>query len=176
MSVKIFNGFLMKECSMSHLKNFIEIYKKEVFQIATNRFNEFIKNVVKEDSSEQSVKEKESKAFTLWMQRREDIDLKEKNDPFVDISCELLFIPVEVDNQQYLAGMLFTKNKDMLDLWMNKENVLSFSYTDQSDKPEDISNEDWMFRKKVWSVLSDEIISMQGFSFEVLSKRMVFPF
>ena len=82
-----------------------------------------------------------------------------------DTKFSILFIPCG----EFTLGYTFTAHKDWHNEWLKQEGVLEYNFWDNTDAPDDISEEDWLQREKDWSVLTGEPMSMQGFIIEATS-------
>ena len=49
-------------------------------------------------------------------------------------------------------------------------------HDDRADKPDSISDEEWKFFEEISSHISTDIITRQGFSIELISKKTIFPY
>lgn len=176
MSIKIRQAFLIKDMKMSKLKSLLDVLRMDIEKIALKRYNDFIANIVGEDQTSNSKAIKIARANREWMLRREKIDFENFNDPFVDISCEIIFIPVKNKETDYLMGFVFTKQKEMYQKILEIEGAMEYFFDNQSDKPECFSDEDWKKKEDFANQISSDIITRQGFSIEIISKKTVFPY
>lgn len=176
MSTVIRQAFLINDMKLSKLKSIMEMVKVDVEEIALKRYNSFVENIVKDDFTSVSNGVKKAKANKEWMLRRERIDFENFNDPFVDISCEIIFVPVTNNNVDYLLGFVFTKQKEMYKKLLEIKGATEYFYDDRADKPEGISDEEWKFFEEISSHISTDIITRQGFSIELISKKTIFPY
>lgn len=175
MSTVINQAVILNDMTMGEIKKLTKDLKVKVEKLATNRYQMFIDHLVEKNTFGDSEEERRTKAVNLWMKRRERIDYESYNDPYVDISFEILFVPVENKGEKFLLGFVFTTQKEMYQELLQLEGVREYYFDDREEKPEELSDNEWEFRKEIASGITNEILSEQGFSIELISKKKVFP-
>lgn len=175
MSIVISQGFYMKDMPLGKLKEIVASMKPKIEVLAKQRFDLFVNNIVKDDLTEDTHEIKVARAYNKWMERRERIDFESKRDPFVDISFVLTFIPVNYGNNHYLLGIVQTTQKEMYQEWLGVDGVDMLFYDDRDVKPDSMSDEKWEFFKSLTDQLTTGLLSEQGFTIDVVSRKTVFP-
>lgn len=99
------------------------------------------------------------------MERQKKIKVQQTRDPGVDFSFDVSLMPFEND----VYAIVYTDQSDWLNLWSQQTFVESFSYWDNSDKPDDINEKEWEQRSKIWdSIFSNKDLgstpAMNGFN------------
>lgn len=174
MTTVINQAFLLNDMTMVDLKKLTQSLRVKVEAIALSRYETFINHLAEKENLGATLDERKVKAVSLWMKRREKIDYENYNDPFVDISFELLFVPIENKGTKFLLGFVFTKQREMYEELLKIEGVKEYFFDNRGDRPEGVSDKEWMFREEIANHITDEILSEQGFSIELISKKKVF--
>lgn len=73
-------------------------------------------------------------------------DTKQR-DPAIDFDMELCIIP----HDGAFYGIIFAEQNEVVSLIKNTNGIEEFAYWDNSDPDEDLSEEDWENRSKVWN-------------------------
>jgi hypothetical protein len=171
MSTKIFNGFRFADPDLATIHRQIMEWRAELrplHQQAANRFvAELAIAAIDEErlrpgshSGQIPVMEGISK---LWDMQAE-VRKTQRRNPAVDFEFTISLMPFE--GQVY--GIVYSEQQEWLRLWMAKPFVIDFSYWDNTDPPEEVSEQDWAERGRVWDAILSEAVftapSMAGFA------------
>lgn len=85
-------------------------------------------------------------ALRAIRERQKKIEATRLRDPGVDFGFEIMIIP---DNGA-LLGMVFTERRDWLDAWMAKDFVEPWPYWSHTDRPDEVSDDEWTQRGEIW--------------------------
>lgn len=80
----------------------------------------------------------------------EDLDalrLRRERAPDLDVSLSLTLIPM---SDGKVLGLIFTEQQALQDLWMQQPGVTPYPYWDHTDRPDDVSEEEWEARAARW--------------------------
>lgn len=158
MSTKIYKGFRLATDSMSQALSIVEGFRPWVAEQANQVMDAFIENMGKNGHGF-------IEAYDTWQEFRREIRLKQANITHADTDFTVVLIP----SAGQLLGIVYTVHQKWYEQWCQQPGVEEYSYWDNVDEPEGMSEEEWARRDKAWSVLSDEPVSMQGFSIELVS-------
>jgi hypothetical protein len=84
--------------------------------------------------------------------RQDDVDLTDKRDPAVDTAFEVTVFPVD----GRLLAVHFSDCKELTAIWTAQPWWKDLAYWDQSEGPEDLSEEEWAARRDVWNKVFTE--------------------
>lgn len=74
-----------------------------------------------------------------------------------------------------MLGIVYTQHTAWFEAWCAQAGVLEYGYWDNTDPPEDMSEEEWAAREQAWAFMLAEPVSMQGFAIEVVSPDGPWP-
>jgi hypothetical protein len=187
MSIKLYNGYRLPNLSALELKQFFDDFRAKLKVEAEDKF---IKRLAK-DFTELfdliylgNVKEENYKAWfkddRLFHMDRYVIDnLKEMSiDNFgkiintrqrnhsYDFSCQVSIIPTE----NYILCQIFEDDSSFLKVWESMKGVEEFGYWDNTDHPNNVSDEAWDLRYQIWKVALNDFSAPAecGFTFEFM--------
>lgn len=137
MSIKIYKGFAVDSA------DFFEILKmvKEFQEIGTELQREVLADWLKKfDNREDGLKE--------WIVRRREIQRTGMRDPIVDTDFNAVFFPTL---ERVTYGIVYCEHPTWFNRWIDQFAIVrDFSYWNNSDRPEDVSEEQWDYRSEVW--------------------------
>jgi hypothetical protein len=175
MSTKIYNGYktnlslneLHKVCL--DLKKTItekrdEVYKKLITTYALNTRAKLDAGLINFDDLKNS--SPMSNALFEIRDRAKEIQKTQMRDPVVDFDCEFVFIPLE----KYTLAMLYTEKKEFREIWENCGYFENYSYWNNTDPDESVSDEEWEQRGEDWDVLGYDAPSSVGMSFSCFGR------
>ena len=103
-------------------------------------------------------------ARDLVLEMQREVSTKGVRNPLVDFEFQLSLMPY----QGHVYGIIYTEQKEWSDIWMKRPGVVDYSYWNNSDRPDEISDQEWDNRGKVWSAILDGhplgIPAMLGFT------------
>lgn len=158
MSTRIYNGFRLETQSLAEALRMVQAFRPWVEAQANQRFDSFVENLSNEGMEM-------GQAYDLWCDRREKVRVTGSWDPAVDTDFSLSLIPVS----DGILGIVYTAHKEWCAAWMAQPGVTEYGYWNNSDAPDGVSELDWEAREKAWSVLTNDAVSMQAFSIEVMN-------
>lgn len=185
MSTKIFNGYYIPWMKLEELHQFMrefmgkinteseEILNKTVAEMATRSYDSYTLGLLKgKKLSEQACPLVQ--AYTDLMTRNRAFKDKGVRDPFTDFGCAVCFIPAKEYNKIFC--LLYSDQKSYDKIWEEMPGVVEYSYWNNTDKPDEISERDWNVRGLGWeSVLGETGIPADvGFTIECGSKGLPF--
>lgn len=90
--------------------------------------------------------------------------------PMFDLSCELIFIPIE----GAILALLYTEHHHFAQVVHNHPLTQEYIYFDGGDKPDDISTKDWNQRRKDWTeaMADHDVAPMAGFSIQLIGLEL----
>lgn len=165
MSDIIIQGFRLATDSFAEALRIVEAFRPWVTDQSEKRLDTYIANVLEADGGDFVA------AFDKWQDRRNRIRTTRQSDPWVDTDFTVLLVP----SAGFLLGRIYCAQRDWTAEWFKQPGVEDFSYWDNMDPDEDVSEEVWKARGQAWSVLTDDPMSMQGFSIELVSPEGPMP-
>jgi len=166
MSDIIMPGFRLATDSFAEALRIVEAFRPWVTEQAEKRLDSFLAHVMEEDGCDFVAAYDKWQARRISMRQREHMAM-----PAVDTDFSVVLVPT----QGYLIGRVYTVQPEWRAAWYEHPGVEVFSYWDNMEGPEDVSEEDWAARGKAWSIITDRPMSMQGFSIELVSPEGPMP-
>ena len=110
---------------------------------------------------------------TAWKYLREDwmqMKRSEEKRPLVDSEFKIVFYP---DRAFSILGHVYTLHDSWYQRLLENKGVSEYSYWDNADKPDNLSDEEWESRRKEWRTVLPEngIPAMHGFTIDVTDPR-----
>lgn len=161
MSIKIYNGYKLNKMSMSQLSHFIQTKLRPAMEEAL--IQKLEKTIDKVASWDMPVQKRLQKIYN------ETFDLKQKNSPYrgdttYDFKLDVTFF----ESDKHTLMMVYTECFEYFDALKAMPEVEQYYYWNNTDKPDDISYEDWKARGKEWdSVLHSGIPAYDGFAVKI---------
>lgn len=156
MSTTIYNGYIitLDDPSLKGLKDFCVEIQKDFKNI---KYTLYLKELAKDisNSFDRATLENKPTSHIYWDSINNFKELIDKD--FLSFKSEVIFIPIE---NKLLA--LYYGNKSIEEIWKMLKEVKEYHYQNQSDMPEDISEEDWEVRRLDW----DQALPGAGFPLE----------
>lgn len=179
MSVKIYSGFKFQSGSLQDLQAFLmkwrqilkPLHRAELAavhaRIATDTFDQsFI------DPKSNAGKTPLMEAFHSVMDRQREIKKTGYRDCEVDFDFEVSVMP----HGRNIYGIIYTERGKWRDLFMSQPEISDFSYWDDTDRPDDITERRWRHRYKVWDTIllrgPDAIPAMRGLSAQCTTESL----
>lgn len=171
MSTKIYSGFKFADPDLSVIHRHIMDWRNELRPLQQRATDAFVAEIAINmfDAERMRPGSHTGKSplmeaiSTLW-DRQAEVKKTQRRDPLVDFEFTISLMPFE--GQVY--GITYTEQRAWQTLWMDKPFVLDFCYWDNTDPPEELPEEEWEERGRVWSKILDGAImtapSMAGFS------------
>jgi len=98
-----------------------------------------------------------------------------KRNPAVDFSFGISIIPTK---DRKILGIVYTEQQEFLNMWTAKSFVEDYSYWNNTDKPDNISEEEWKERSETWNNILEDFLgvpSMLGFTADCVQKYGMTP-
>lgn len=165
MGDRIYQGFRVATDSFAEALRMVEAFRPWVKQQSEKQLDTFMATVMKEAGVD-SVS-----AFDMWQDRRNRIRREQCRIPVVDTDFNVVLVPCA----GFLLGRVYTEQRLWLAEWYKQPGIEEFSYWDNMEPPEGVSDEDWAARGTAWEVITDDPMSMQGFSIELVSPTGPMP-
>lgn len=155
MSMTIYTGFKLKANTIEEAYEIAEDFRLKANEIAEE---ETIKWIAREAAhlfdeatlagQEPELTRKVSEARYDFMRTSSEQDRKQSRDfSGVDMTSEIVIFPTD----KGIVGILYTENSKIEDAWKSLPEVEDFSYWNNSDHPEDVLDEEWEERSRVWN-------------------------
>lgn len=193
MSTKIYNGFKLNFAgNFSELrKDLMQMSKSVIKPKVIELFNAVLANMVytefdtrlfeanKDWDSKTEVKVSDfSGAYVeAWHKlcgRIQDIGETRYRDTLVDFEFSIVLFPMA----NKMLGIPFTSNRELEKLWFRRSDVEQYGYWNNTDPPEDVTEEEWDARGAEWDEALGEsgIPAESGFTFQFVEPGfMHFP-
>jgi hypothetical protein len=171
MSTKIYNGFKFADPDLSVIHSHIMDWRKELRSLHQRAANAFVAEIAinifdseRMRPGSQAGKTPLMDAITMLWDRQSELRKTQRRDPLVDFEFTISLMPFE--GQVY--GIVYTEQREWQSLWMGKPFILDFAYWDNTDPPEELPDDEWEERGRVWGEIFDDAImsapSMAGFN------------
>lgn len=174
MSTKVYNAYRIPAISLNELHQKLNELRSLAHDLLDQmRQKEIVRMAVfKYDAIALGQREKETGfSYIKWAsfdmdERFREIKKSGRRDPISDFEFGLTFIPFE----DHIYFMLFTEKDEYVELFKQHMDAELFHYWNNSDPDEDVSDEDWEERGRIWdAVLGDVGIPARvGYSFDLV--------
>lgn len=172
MSTKIYNGFKLKITDIFELHEKMNELRAEFKPMVKSKMVDFFVDIVAHSIDHNTLHPSGNSfspyqlAFNKFNEQQEEVRTRRFNDSFVDYSFALCIFPFEGN----FYGMYYTNQQDFAEIWKDKPYVEDFHYQNQSDQPEEISEEEWNERERIWNGILDinDIPSLNGFEYKIV--------
>lgn len=172
MSMKIYNGFKLTTNNIFELHTLINDFREELKPLVKQKITQFFANSAVHVIDHNTIHPTGDKcspyqmAFNNFSEQQEKVIRTKVNDPAVDFSFSLCIIPFE----ESFYGVFYTSQREFGTLWKNKAYVQDYHYQNQSDPSEEVSDEDWAERERIWETIFDKqpIPSLNGFVYDIV--------
>jgi hypothetical protein len=187
LSTKIHNGYLLPLMTLVELNHFMEPVRERFMPLVvagiTKWTADFSANVIDFHSlgrvpplslmGRAALTEKGSvttrpiaDAYVSFFERNMAVQEKRKRDPEVDWTCSWTFIP----HRGVLLCLLFTERVELMEAWKKVHLVKDWHYQNSTDRPDEVSEEEWDRRAKDWhDALGRKVPAEVGFSTDLFS-------
>jgi hypothetical protein len=101
---------------------------------------------------------------------KDTIDTKRTRVPGADFACDIAFLEDPQDHALY--ALLFSERPEYRAAWESFEEVTPFAYWDNTDRPEEVTAEEWELRRQTWDRVlpyDDDIPSQRGITWSLLA-------
>ena len=145
MSTKIYDAFITN-------KSFFELHS------LITKFQQTIKQMIDEDAKRTIaqlaihridtfyLKEEKPKKFAKYPLYDINRDMIEDSGILFDYHCDICLYPLA----DRILGQVFSGRKEYTKIWFEYDGIVDYHYQDQTDIPENITNEEWEQRRKDW--------------------------
>lgn len=179
MSVKIYSGFKFSSGSLQDLQSFLTRWREVLKPLHRAELAAVHARIATEtfDHSLVSPKSKAGKtplleAFNSVMDRQREIKKTGYRDCEVDFDFEVSIMP----HGRKVYGIIYTERGKWRDLFMDQPEISDFSYWDNSDRPDSITQREWNHRYKVWDQIllsgPDAVPAMRGLSAQCTTQSL----
>lgn len=166
MSTKIFNGYMLPNMSLKNLDAFVKKARKKMLEAHNEMGEEMtIKKAVRfldmhciygaekfEDVSQDGMKFRDTYSPYLWAyfglnekaQKAEQSDRRTDSD--YDFKSNLCLFPI----RGKILAMFFSQHQRFTDVWNSFDEVSEYNYWNNTDKPDELTDEQWERRRKDW--------------------------
>jgi len=160
MSTKIYNGYRIKNNNLNYLFDFSIKLRNDLREVCQDMYNKLLLNKAldelinfPEDLNDQSP------LFKAWKY------IDDNNNDYYNFNTHWNFIPLK--DKDYTLVLFYTKQKAIKKIWDNLIEIEDWRYWDNSDKDENVTDEEWEQRKNDWSVLGYEPPCSHSFGFNL---------
>lgn len=88
-------------------------------------------------------------AILRLLERADKVEQTQRRDAAIDMSCELVLLP----HESGLYGIAYTENRAIESAFFASEGIERFPYWNNTDRPNEVSEEDWAARGHLWHEL-----------------------
>lgn len=154
MSTKIYNGFKFKSTDIFEIFNELKRIRQECLPIYEHDCNQYVatRSVTLLDRYcyyKEKFGEKPAPivdAYLEFVDRVKKVKSSSQRDPLADYEFGISIFPFNGE----FYGMHFTEQKSFLKILQGSPLFIEYHYQNQTDPPEEISDEDWQLRKEIW--------------------------
>jgi hypothetical protein len=166
MGTKIYMGFRLGTDRFSEALKIINGFRPWVNGQAEALVDAFI------EKAEATRTDPAADAFNLWLDLREKLVRgKRHRVPAVDTDFSVTLIPA----QDCVLGIAYTVHREWYDAWCRHPGVEEYSFFDTGDQPEELTEAEWAARSEAWSVVTRDVVCVQGFSIDLVDPAGPMP-
>ena len=88
-------------------------------------------------------------AILRLLERADKVEQTQRRDAAIDMSCDLVLLP----HESGLYGIAYTENRVIENAFFVSEGIERFAYWNNTDRPDDVSEEAWEVRGRLWHEL-----------------------
>lgn len=88
-------------------------------------------------------------AILRLLERGAKVEQTHQRDPSIDMSCEVVLLP----HASGLYGIAYAENRAIENAFFASEGIERFAYWNNTDRPDDVTEEDWGARRRLWHAL-----------------------
>ena len=177
MSTKIYTGFKLEGHSLDSAVELLEGLKPELKRARIEQLSKWLASRISTLVDRVALNEVKldpgvtpfSTALEEFKARQLKIITKKHRDPEVDFEVSVVLFR----HSKGIFGVYFSENKALSNVLLTLPEVLDFSYWDNSDPPDRLSDTEWMERNAVWKEIFSESWSPAeaGLSLTLLPER-----
>jgi hypothetical protein len=166
MSTRIYNGYRIKNINIENFKSKYLELKIKIENIAKNNINKHISDLYYQNLDEPYNKSPKNVLSELNGNLNFEIEQLTNGYRSIYLDKDIGFYVKEYKNDLYLY-MFYEDNELKKYLLDNMKNIEDYSYWDNSDKPQNVSDSHWKKREKNWSILINKY-SFEKSNFETI--------
>lgn len=88
-------------------------------------------------------------AILRLLERTARVEQTGRRDTSIDMGCEVVLLP----HESGLYGIVFAENRAIEEAFFVSAGIERFAYWNNTDRPDDVSEEDWAARGRLWDTL-----------------------
>lgn len=88
-------------------------------------------------------------AILRLLERTAKVEQTHRRDPSIDMGCEVVLFP----HESGLYGIAYAENRAIENAFFASEGIERFAYWNNTDRPDDVSEEAWEVRGRLWHEL-----------------------
>lgn len=170
MSTKIYYGFQIDTTDLHQVLALVKEFRKKHWEKDAKEHKIwFVSSVV---SALEDPSQKTENGFTgytqaefLWMDHQRDIKKTGMRNRAVDTDFQIVLFPQD----SRFIGIAYTEHSSWFHKFLRMPGVSEYGYWNNTDPPDNVSDEEWDERRLVWDKVLDgpAIPSMQGFTIDI---------
>lgn len=153
MSTKIYTGFRFRTNDIFAIHRLVAKWRVELAAIHRSELAFLLAGMCTETIDRNAINAERNAGKNPFREARMEVRTRQKEilgsghrDPEVDFDFEIAILPYD----GHVYGMVFSERSRWVGRWMELEDVEDYSYWDNTDRPDEISAEDWKARDRVW--------------------------
>lgn len=183
MSTKIYNGYMIGNCSLAELHIFVmkarqildnvreNMYQKLVINWITNKIDRLTLNLL----DEQKIIEEEgcclqTLARNYIIKQIKEIKQTGGRDSEYDIDYNFSIIPIK----DKILILIYFEREEFIEAWEGMEEVNDYPYWNNTDPPEELSDELWNKREKDWEEALPGVIAPVERAFNIDAQNAIY--
>lgn len=159
MSTKLYNGYRLERVrTLAQLDHVIRPFREkaralldqEYLKVVAQRVTEIVDILaVHPERRGELLKDNRHPLTFAWREvdeRRRKIEKTGMRDPVCDFECEICILV----SGHFTLALLYTEREAVRKLWEKQPKVKPYPYWNNTDRPEDVSTQEWSRRRAVW--------------------------
>ncbi len=160
MSTKIYTGIRFSTDNLNDVVNILQQFRSSLeYLIHDKTLTYLIKSAIlkmdKDALSEQQTNKNNyfSDSFIELMDKQHNISINKKRHPDVDFKTSVTIFP----HNGTFYGMVFTEQNEFYNLLLQYPIVEEYSYWNNTDKPNNITEDEWLMREDIWNDIFKDV-------------------
>lgn len=156
MSTKIINGFRFQSRDLVEIHDLVAAWRKTLASRHRADLAELIADMCVDIIDGNAMEPMRFAGKSPYDEARSEIRTRQKEilgsgsrDPQVDFDFEVSILPHEGS----VYGMVFSERQKWIDLWMDQDGLEDYSYWNNTDRPDDVTDAEWECRGKTWDAI-----------------------
>lgn len=176
MSTKIYNAFRFLTTDLLEVHRSCMVFRQKFKPLAEEKAAKWLVKRAVEELDRRTVRQNDAEfkpafcspfclAWDEMLEKMRRVERETAREPDVDFSVIVSILP----HATGLYGIIYTEQQDFRDMWFAGAGVVDFHYQNSTDRPSNVSEEEWERRERTWDeILGHNVPAECGFSADIV--------